>query len=303
MCAAIPVIKLLREALVGANVHRMLGIVNGTTNFILTRMEAGADYDEALAEAQRLGYAEADPTDDVCGADAAAKMAILATVAFGARVPIDDVSHSGIDTVTPLHVAAARELEMVVRLVGAATLIDGRYDVRVQPVFVDRHHPLAAVEGAVQRGDAAGRRDPRDHARRARRRRDGDGLGGRGRHGQRDRHDRHRLPPERRVLAHARAAAARRRCARRSTSTSRSTTGPACSRVVAQRLAGQQVSIARLVQQPHAEGASLHIVLHEAPVGAIEAALAEIAALPETRQAPVAIPVISDRGVTELGWA
>src|SRR5438105_4578882 len=85
VCAAIPVIKVLRESLVVTNVHRVLGIVNGTTNFILTRMEAGADYGEALAEAQRLGYAEADPTEDVSGADAAAKMAILATVAFGAR--------------------------------------------------------------------------------------------------------------------------------------------------------------------------------------------------------------------------
>ncbi len=83
VCAAIPVIKVLREALVVSNVHRVLGIVNGTTNYILTRMEAGGTYDEALGEAQRLGFAEADPTEDVSGADAAAKMAILATIAFG----------------------------------------------------------------------------------------------------------------------------------------------------------------------------------------------------------------------------
>ena len=86
VCAAIPVIKILREALVVTNVHRILGIVNGTTNFILTKMEEGAEYAEALAEAQALGYAEADPTEDVSGADAAAKMAILATIAFGSRV-------------------------------------------------------------------------------------------------------------------------------------------------------------------------------------------------------------------------
>src|SRR5205085_10966547 len=91
VCAAIPVIKVLRESLVVTNVHRVLGIVNGTTNFILSRMEHGETYAEALAEAQRLGYAETDPTDDVSGADAAAKMAILATVAFGARVTPDDV--------------------------------------------------------------------------------------------------------------------------------------------------------------------------------------------------------------------
>ena len=86
VCAAIPVIKVLREALVVSNVHRVLGIVNGTTNFVLGAMSGGRSYAEALAEAQRLGYAEADPTDDVSGADAAAKMAILATVAFGSRV-------------------------------------------------------------------------------------------------------------------------------------------------------------------------------------------------------------------------
>ena len=95
VCAAIPVIKVLREALVVSNVHRVLGIVNGTTNFMLTEMEAGETYDEALAEAQRLGFAEADPTEDVSGADAAAKMAILATVAFGSRVTLDDVDVRG----------------------------------------------------------------------------------------------------------------------------------------------------------------------------------------------------------------
>src|SRR5439155_1586898 len=97
VCAAIPVIKVLRESLVVTNVHRVLGIVNGTTNFILTRMEEGAEYEEALAEAQRLGYAEAEPTEDVSGADAAAKMAVLATVAFGSRVELADVAYEGIE--------------------------------------------------------------------------------------------------------------------------------------------------------------------------------------------------------------
>ena len=121
-------------------------------------MEGGATFAEALAEAQRLGYAEADPTDDLSGADAAAKMAILATVAFGSRVTLADVDYQGVEDVTPLHVAAARELEMVVRLVGSATLVDEQLDVRVRPAFVDRHHPLAAVEGAFNavmlQGDA-----------------------------------------------------------------------------------------------------------------------------------------------------
>src|SRR3989475_6661097 len=108
VCAAIPVIKILRESLVVSNVHRVLGIVNGTTNFILSRMEGGDGYAEALAEAQRLGYAEADPTDDVSGADAAAKMAVLATVAFGSRFTIADVAYEGIEGIEPHHVAAAR---------------------------------------------------------------------------------------------------------------------------------------------------------------------------------------------------
>src|ERR671919_727053 len=144
-CAPIPVIKVLREALVATNVHRVLGIVNGTTNFILTEMEGGAAYDEALAEAQRLGFAEADPSEDVSGADAAAKMAILATIAFGSRVTLDDVRFEGI-------AAVGRED------VGAATLVGGKLDVRVGPALVDRHHPLAAVEGAFNavtlQGDA-----------------------------------------------------------------------------------------------------------------------------------------------------
>src|SRR4051794_26698374 len=142
VCAAIPVVKVLREAMIVSNVHRVLGIVNGTTNFVLTRMEEGVDYAGALAEAQRLGYAEADPTEDVSGLDAAAKMAILATVAFGGRVPLEDVLVEGIDGLRTEYVRAAAELGMVVRLVGAATLLDGSYDVRVSPAFVHRHHPL-----------------------------------------------------------------------------------------------------------------------------------------------------------------
>ena len=147
VCAAIPVIKVLRESLVVTNVHRVLGIVNGTTNFILTRMETGAGYDEALAEAQRLGYAEADPTEDVSGADAAAKMAILASVAFGSRVELDDVAYEGIERIRPEHVEAADSLDSVIRLVGTATLVNGAVDVRVGPALVNRHHPLASVEG------------------------------------------------------------------------------------------------------------------------------------------------------------
>src|SRR3954451_17100354 len=158
VCGAIPVIKVLREALVVSNVHRVLGIVNGTTNFVLTEMERGSTYDEALAEAQRLGFAEADPTEDVSGKDAAAKMAILATVAFGSRVTTEDVGYEGLERVAPADVTAAREMGMTIKLVGQATLAGERWDVRVGPALVDRSHPLAAVEGAFNavmlQGDA-----------------------------------------------------------------------------------------------------------------------------------------------------
>ena len=120
VCAAIPVIKVLREALVVNHVHHVLGIVNGTTNFVLTRMEAGAGYADAVAEAQSLGYAEADPSEDVSGADAAAKMAILATIAFGSRVSLSDVVYEGIEAVRPEHLRAAGDFDTVLRLVGSA---------------------------------------------------------------------------------------------------------------------------------------------------------------------------------------
>ena len=210
VCAAIPVVKVLRESLVVSNVHRVLGIVNGTTNFILSRMERGGSYAEALAEAQRLGYAEADPTDDVNGADAAAKMAILATVAFGSRVTIDDVEcagHRGRRPVARRRRGRARD--------GRAPRRDRnprrRQGRRARAAGV-RRAVASARRGRrrVQRRDAPGRRDPRDHARGPGRGRDRDRVGRRRRPRLRRRHDGHRLPPERRLLARARAAAAGR---------------------------------------------------------------------------------------------
>jgi homoserine dehydrogenase len=301
VCAAIPVIKVLREALVVSNVHRVLGIVNGTTNFVLTEMERGASYDEALAEAQRLGFAEADPTEDVSGRDAAAKMAILATVAFGSRVTPDDVACEGLERVQPEDVAAAREMDMVVRLVGAATLTDGQVDVRVRPALVDRRHPLASVEGAFNavmlQGDAI-----REIML------EGPGAGGLetasavvadliavvGTTGtgflQNDACWRE-LPrlPEGEVSSpfYVRVQVADR---------------PGVLALVALRLAAQGISIARLVQHQAERNATLHIVTHEAPAGRLRDALAEIDALQETRKQASALPVISDRGVAELGW-
>jgi homoserine dehydrogenase len=294
VCAAIPVVKVLRESLIATNVHRILGIVNGTTNFILSRMERGDSYADALAEAQALGYAEADPSDDVNGADAAAKMAILATVAFGSRVGIDEVETRGITEIEPAHVAAAADLGMVVRLVGIATLTNDAVDVRVQPAFVQRSHPLAAVDGAFNavmiQGDAI-----REITL------EGPGAGGTetasavvadlvsvvGTAGtgflQNDAcwRELERLDPNAwrspfyvhldvadrpGVLAHA-----------------------------ASRLAAHEVSVAQLVQRLGDGQAALDLVLHEAPFGQVTAALAEISAFPEVLGRPFVAPVISDR--------
>ena len=148
-CAAIPVIKVLRESLLAAQIEAVTGIVNGTTNFILTEMSrGGASYADALARAQELGYAEADPTEDVGGADAAAKMAILASIAFHSRVLIDDVPYEGIDGLQAADIAHADALGFVVKLVGVARLLHGAVSVRVYPALVPRGHRLAAIGGS-----------------------------------------------------------------------------------------------------------------------------------------------------------
>jgi homoserine dehydrogenase len=282
----------LRESLVAENVHRVLGIVNGTTNFVLSRMDQGGTYAEALAEAQSLGFAEADPTEDVSGADAAAKMAILATVAFGSRVLLDDVECRGIEDVEPAHVSAAAGFGMAVKLIGIATLADGAVDVRVQPAFVERAHPLAVVDGSsnaiVLQGDAI-----REVT-----------LGGPGAGGvetasavvadlvsvvgtsgtgflQNDACWRElpRLDPsgwsapfyvhldvadQPGVLAHA-----------------------------ATTFAKHGVSVARLVQHLEPGRAALDLVLHDARIGALEASLDELAGSPDVLGRPFLAPVIA----------
>jgi homoserine dehydrogenase len=291
VCAAIPVIKVLRESLIATNVHRVLGIVNGTTNFILSRMERGDAYADALAVAQELGYAEADPTDDVEGLDAAAKMSILATVAFGSRVTPDQVETTGITGITPAHVAAARQLGMVVRLVGIATLDGEEVDVRVQPAFVERSHPLAAVDGAFNavmlQGDAireitlegpgAGGTETasavvadlvsvvgtagtgflqNDACWRELKRLDGNAWQSRF-------YVHLDVADEPGVLAH-----------------------------VTSRLAANEVSVAQLLQHLEEGRASLDLVLHHASLGQVRAALAEIATFPEVIERPFFAPVI-----------
>ena len=151
VAGAIPVIRPLRESLAGERVERVMGIVNGTTNYILTRMgDDGMDYAEALAEAQRLGLAERDPTADVEGHDAAAKAAILAGLAFGSDLLGTDVPREGITAVRAVDVAFADRLGYVVKLLAVAELVDGGPDisVRVHPAMVPRSHPLASVRGA-----------------------------------------------------------------------------------------------------------------------------------------------------------
>jgi homoserine dehydrogenase len=143
------VIRVLSESLAGASIDRVHGIVNGTTNFILTEMErTGGSFPEALAEAQRLGYAEADPTDDVTGRDAAAKMAIIARLAFETPVHIDQVSYEGIEQIQPDDLEYARELGLGLKLIGTAERIgEDKLSVRVYPAFLYPGHPLASVNG------------------------------------------------------------------------------------------------------------------------------------------------------------
>ncbi|HEX2425870.1 MAG TPA: homoserine dehydrogenase [Actinomycetota bacterium] len=145
----IPLIRPLKESLTGERLHRVLGIVNGTTNYILTKMsEEGRAFDDVLAEAQRLGYAEADPTADVGGHDAAAKVAILASIAFNARVIADDVFREGITRVTIEDIDFARRLGYVIKLLAIAELDDDRVAARVHPAMIPSTHPLAAVRDA-----------------------------------------------------------------------------------------------------------------------------------------------------------
>ncbi len=149
VAGVVPAIRVISETLAAAHIDRVHGIVNGTTNFILTAMErTGASYEDALAEAQRLGYAESDPTDDVTGADAAAKMAIIARLAFGAPVHIDEVPREGIEQITAEDIAYARELGLSLKLIGSAERVDGGLSVMVYPAFLFAGHPLAAVSGS-----------------------------------------------------------------------------------------------------------------------------------------------------------
>ncbi|NBY51917.1 MAG: homoserine dehydrogenase [Actinobacteria bacterium] len=147
---AIPILRPLRESIVGDHVHRVMGIVNGTTNYILTKMdEEGSAFADVLKEAQALGFAEADPTADIEGHDAAAKAAILAGLAFHTRVTTKDVSCEGISKISARDVAVAREMDHVIKLLAIAELTaDQQVSVRVHPTLISRQHPLASVRNA-----------------------------------------------------------------------------------------------------------------------------------------------------------
>jgi homoserine dehydrogenase len=149
VAGGIPLIRPLRESLAGERIRRVMGIVNGTTNYVLTRMsEEGCSFGDALAEAQRLGFAERDPTADVEGFDAAAKAAIIASVAFGAQVVAGDVNREGITDITAADISAAAELGYVVKLLAVAEERGGAIGVRVHPAMVPKDHPLATVRGS-----------------------------------------------------------------------------------------------------------------------------------------------------------
>ena len=148
VAGAIPIIRPLRESLAGDRVTRVVGILNGTTNYILTRMtEDGADFADVLADAQAAGFAEADPSADVDGHDAAAKTAILATLAFDVAVRAEDVYREGIRGVSAADLKVAARLGYVIKLIGVANVVDGRVGVRVHPAMLPAAHPLASVRG------------------------------------------------------------------------------------------------------------------------------------------------------------
>lgn len=157
----IPIVNALEHALVGNEILTVAGILNGTTNYILSRMDSeGLDFGEVLADAQRLGYAEADPTADVDGFDAASKVAILSSIAFHTRVTTDDVFQEGIRNVSAADIAQAKSLGYVVKLLGIARNTDAGVDVRVHPTMIPADHMLSSVNGAMNAvyvvGDAVG---------------------------------------------------------------------------------------------------------------------------------------------------
>ncbi|MGE4283657.1 MAG: homoserine dehydrogenase [Clostridia bacterium] len=161
VAGGIPIIKVMNESLQGNKVYEVMGIINGTTNYILTKMsEEGRDFQDVLAEAQKLGYAEADPTSDIEGFDAMYKLSILASIAFHTKVPIENISREGITKITAEDIAYGKELGYVIRLLAIAKKEGTNVQARVHPTFIPVSHPLAAVRESYNavfvKGDAVG---------------------------------------------------------------------------------------------------------------------------------------------------
>jgi homoserine dehydrogenase len=149
VCGTIPIIRSLKEALEANHLDLVIGIVNGTTNYILTRMaEEGRPFEEVLSDAQRLGYAEADPSDDVDGFDARNKLAILCAIAFGLRTRVEDIHTEGIRNISPTDIRYASQMGYAIKLLAIARRHNGRVELRVHPTLVPADHPLAAVRGS-----------------------------------------------------------------------------------------------------------------------------------------------------------
>lgn len=161
VAGGIPIVMPLVQSLAGNKITQIAGILNGTTNYILTKMEEeGTPFEQVLKEAQSLGYAEADPTGDVQGYDAAYKIAILASIAFKQRVDIEKIYKNGIDKISPEDIEHANELGFKIKLIAMARNCDGKLDIRVHPMLISKSHPLASINGVlnaiVVEGDAVG---------------------------------------------------------------------------------------------------------------------------------------------------
>ncbi len=297
VAGAIPLLRALRESLAGDTVRRVLGIVNGTTNFVLDRMDsAGADFAEALEQAQRLGYAEADPTADVAGHDAAAKAAILAGLAFHTQVTSADVYTEGITGITAADMASARALGFVIKLLAICERCDGGVSVRVHPAMIPRIHPLAAVHEAYNavfvEAEAAGRLMFY-----------GAGAGGQ--------------PTASAVLGDIVAVARNRRAGLRGPEPATYAALPAVPMdnaltryyvsldvadrpgvlaPVAERFARRGVSIKVVHQEGRGEDATLIIVTHTAPESALAATVADLAAMDAVRAVDSVIRVEGEAG-------
>ena len=293
VAGGIPVVKALTEGLAGNAITRLIGVLNGTCNYILTRMEAeDAPYAQVLEEAQRLGYAEADPSFDVGGIDAAQKLALLAATAFGTRVDFDGIAVEGIERVSLADIEHAAELGYRIKLLGVAQPTASGLEARMQPCLVPAASPLGQLEGVtnmvVLEGDFVGRIV---HVR-PRRRRGADRLG--------DRRRRRSTSP---AASSSPPSAAR---PPRLAAPPRATAGapaayylrflladaPGTLAQVAAALGAAGISINRMRQVEHAgPEAPVLIVTHRTERAPLDAALAEIARLAVCRDAPVAIRI------------